>query len=61
MSEYRLNHINIKNVIVFVVLRIKEYYDAHHQLRFFNINDLINLRLHKKYQIFIIKFKKINF
>ena len=49
ISEYRSCHIDIKNAIAFVALCIKKYYNAHHQLKFFNINDLVNLRLHKDY------------
>ena len=61
INEYRLYHINIKNVIAFISLRIKKYYDVYYQFKYFNIDDLINLKFHKKYQIFIIKFKKIDF
>lgn len=61
ISEYRLCYIDIKNVIVFVILRMKEYYDTHHQSRFFNIDYLINFNLYRGYQILAIKFKKIDF
>ena len=28
--DYRLTHINVKNVINFILMRIKNYYDKHH-------------------------------
>lgn len=30
INEYRLYHIDVKNIIVFAILRIKEYYDTHY-------------------------------
>lgn len=59
MSEYRLCHIDAKNAIAFASLRMKEYYDAYHQFKYFNVGDLVNLRLHRGYQVLTIKFKKI--
>ena len=59
MDEYRPSHINAKNTITFMVIRIKEIYDSHHKLMFFKEDDLINLRLHREYQVFIIKSRKI--
>ena len=39
---------------------MKEYYNIHHQLKFFNIGDIVNLRLYKGYQISAITSKKID-
>ena len=60
INEYRFYYINIKNAIIFTSLRIKKYYDVYYQFKYFNVGDLINLRFYKEYQIFIIKFKKVN-
>ena len=38
---------------------MKEYYDSHHQPRFFKVGDLVNLRLHRGYRVLAIKFKKL--
>ena len=61
ISEYRFYYINIKKVITFVSLRIKKYHNAYYQFKCFDIDDLINFRFHKKYLVFVIKFKKIDF
>ena len=60
MSEYRPSHIDAKNVIAFAALRMKEYYDAHYQLIFFEVGSIVNLRLHKGYQVPAIQHKKID-
>ena len=59
MNEYRSSHIDIKNVIVFAFLKMKKIYDTRYQFIFFKIEDLVNLRLHKDYKIFVITSKKI--
>ena len=41
----------IVDVIVFVNVKIKIYYDVHHQFILFNSNDKIYLRLHHEYQL----------
>ena len=59
MNEYRLSHIDIKNVIVFASLKMKKIYNIRYQLIFFKVEDFINLRLHKSYRVSIITSKKI--
>ena len=59
MNEYRSSHINIKNVIAFASLKMKKVYNARYQLIFFEVKDLINLRLYKDYKISVITSKKI--
>ena len=59
MNEYRSSHINIKNVIVFVFLKMKKAYNARHQFIFFKVKDRVNLRLYRGYKVFIITSKKI--
>ena len=59
INEYRSSHIDVKNAIVFASLKMKKFYDTRHQFIFFKIEDLINLRLHKNYKVFIITSKKI--
>ena len=59
MNEYRPSHIDVKNVIVFVFLKMKEAYNIRYQFIFFKVKDLINLRLYKNYKISAITSKKI--
>ena len=59
MNEYRSSHIDIKDVIVFASLKMKEVYNFKYQLMFFNVKDLVHLRLHKDYKISVITSKKI--
>lgn len=59
LTDYRSSHIDAKDAIAFASLRIKEYYDSHHQPKFFKVGDLVNLRLHRGYRVPAIKFKKL--
>ena len=59
MTEYQPSHIDAKDAIAFASLRIKEYYDARHMPKFFNAGEMVNLRLHKGYQVPAITSKKI--
>ena len=52
MNQYWLTHINVKNVIVFITMRMKIYYDEKHQPQFFSVEDMINLHLHCDYILF---------
>ena len=51
MTDYRPSHIDAKDAIAFAAMRMKAYYDSRHQARFFDVNDLVNLRLNRGYQI----------
>ena len=59
INKYRSNYIDIKDAIAFASLYMKDYYDARYQFKFFKINDLVNLRLHRDYRVLIIKSKKL--
>lgn len=59
MDEYRLTHIDAKHAIAFVSLRIKKVYDSHHKPMFFDVRDLVNLRLHREYRVSAVWSKKI--
>ena len=59
INEYRLSHIDIKNAIAFASLKIKKVYNTRHQLIFFKIGDLVNLRFYKDYKVSAITSKKI--
>ena len=61
MHDYRPNHINAKNLIVFAPFKIKIYYDNKHQFKFYKIGDLMNLKLYRGYQLPTIKHPKIGF
>lgn len=60
LTDYRSSHIDTKDAIAFASLRMKEYYDSHHQSKFFKVGDLVNLRLHGGYRVPAIKFKKLS-
>ena len=49
LDEYWSVHIDVKNVIVFAAMQMKQYYDSKHQPHFFNVEDMINLHLHQEY------------
>ncbi len=57
--EYKPSYINIKDAITFTLLRIKDYYNSKYIVKFFNISNLINLRLYKGYRIPSITSKKL--
>ena len=49
--NYRPTHIDAQDTIDFASIRIKEYYNSHHQPMFFNVGDLVKLRLHRGYKV----------
>ena len=49
MNQYKSAHIDVKDVIVFVAIQMKQYYDDKHQSHFFSIEDIVNLHLHCDY------------
>ena len=60
VSAYRLAYINIKDVIIFVAIRIKKLYNKRFRSKFFKIENLINLYLYREYKILAIKSKKLS-
>ena len=60
ISAYRLAYINIKDIIVFITLKIKDIYNFYYKSIFFKKEDQVNLRLYREYYISIITFKKID-
>ena len=59
MTEYRLTAVDVKNIIAFAVIQMKEYYNNRHKLKFFKVSNMINLQLHQRYTILSIQNKKI--
>lgn len=59
MTEYRPSHIDAKDAIAFASLRMKDYYDSKHMAKFFNVGDLVNIRLHRGYRVPSITSKKL--
>ena len=59
MSEYRPGHIDAKDAIAFASLKMKEIYDSRHLPKFFNVGDLVHLRLHRGYNVPGVKSKKL--
>ncbi len=49
----------MKDTITFTLLRIKDYYNFKYITKFFNINNLINLRLYRGYKVPSIILKKL--
>ena len=47
--DYRPTHIDAKDALDFASLKMKAYYDVHHQPMFFNVGDLVKLRWHRGY------------
>lgn len=46
VDQYRSAHINFKNVIAFVIIQMKHYYNQKYILQFFCIDNAVNLQLH---------------
>lgn len=51
VNQYQSAHIDIKDVIVFATLQIKHHYDKKHITRFFDVNNMVNIRLHCEYTL----------
>ena len=50
-ASYRPKHIDAYDILVFVLVRIKEYYNIKYILMFFKVGEHVHLRLHKGYQM----------
>ena len=57
MNQYWLMHIDVKDVIAYIIMTIKYYYDWKHKFLYFKTEDLINLYLHKNYMLLSLKEK----
>lgn len=51
LVDYRPTHVDAKDALDFASMKMKEYYDTHHQPIFFNVGDLVKLRLHRGYEV----------
>ena len=51
---------NVIDFIAFAQMQIKFYYDRKHQSMYFDVENYALLRLHRDYNIFFAKFKKLN-
>ena len=51
MNDYKFLIINVKNVIAFVFIHMKKYYDHEHASMFFNVNDYVNIKFHRGYSL----------
>ena len=51
LDKYRPAHIDAKDAIAFASLKMKEIYDSRHQPLFFEVENLVNLRLHRGYRV----------
>ena len=60
MNDYKFSIINIKNVITFVFIHMKKYYDHEHVLMFCNTNNYVNIRFHCEYSLSEIFNFKLN-
>ena len=43
IDQYKSVHIDVKDIIVFVTMQMKHYYDKSHLPHFFESDDMINL------------------
>ena len=59
-APYRPEHIDAQNVLTFVSVRIKKYYDVKHIFIFFKIEEYVYLRLHRDYQIIDMQSRKLD-
>ena len=57
LIDYRPNYVDTKDTINFALIRIKQYYDTHHQPIFFKVGDLVKLRLYRGYKILVVSSK----
>ena len=55
--DYRFIHMNVKDVINFASMRIKNYYNKYYQFIFFNVENLVKLRFYRKYELFKVSIK----
>ena len=60
MNDYKFSIINVKNVIAFVFIHMKKYYNCKHVSIFFNANDYINIKFHREYLLSKISNFKLN-
>ena len=59
MAEYQPAHIDTKDAITFAAMKMKEYYNSNYKPVFFQVGDLVNLRLHRGYTVPAILHRKI--
>ena len=59
ISAYRPAYINVKDIIAFATLKIKDIYNFHYKPIFFEKENQVNLRLYREYYISVITSKKI--
>ena len=51
MDEYRPAHIDAKDAIAFATMKMKAYYDNRHTPMYFDVGDMVKLRLHRGYKV----------
>lgn len=59
MTTYRPAHIDAQDAISLAALSMKAYYDAKHTPKFFDVGNLVNLRLHRGYNVPAITSRKL--
>lgn len=59
LDKHRSVHVDVKGVIAFSSLKMKEHYSSHLRLMYFEERDLVGLRLHKEYKVPAIAPKKL--
>ena len=57
--SYWLSHINIKDIIAWVTMQVKYYYDVNQQPHFFAVEDKVLLQLHCEYKLSEVTNKKL--
>lgn len=59
LTDYRPGHVDAQDAIAFASIAMKDYYDSKHLAIFFEVGNLVNLRLHRGYRVPGITSKKI--
>ena len=59
IDQYKSIYIDAKDIIVFITMQMKHYYNKSHLLCFFKADNMINLQLHHRYTLSDILNKKL--
>ena len=59
IDQYCSAHIDVKNVVVFVSMIMKDYYDKKHTSQYFAVDNMVHLYLHCSYILSSLKNRKL--
>ena len=58
IDKYRLSYINAKDAIAFAAIRIKDYYNTQYKPIYFDVRNMVYIRLYKGYKMPGVQSKK---